>query len=392
VEFRFRRRDGKSIWVESNGPFRISVADDSGLLALVSIDVTERHTLEESLRQMQKMEAVGLLAGGVAHDFNNLLTVINGYVELAAEELPAGHPAAEALEHIEQAGRRATALTRQLLAFSRKQILKPEVLNLNHLVANMEKMLQRLIGEHIELQTILNSELGNLNADPSQLEQVIMNLCINARDAMPDGGTLIIYTENVHLNKSNESNYYDAAPGAYIKLSISDTGTGMDEKLRSQVFEPFFTTKEKGKGTGLGLSTVYGIIKQSGGTIWVESEIGKGTTFNMLFPRSTESIENDFDAHSDLLDVQGSETILVVEDEDALRTLTVEMLEENGYTVLKAEDGEAALSISIKYNRRIDLLLTDVVMPKMNGRKLAEEIVKMHPEIFILYRGTESGC
>ena len=380
-----KRKNGEEYWEE----VVISpIYDEEGTISnyiLYKKNISEQKKLEEQFRQSQKMEAVGRLAGGVAHDFNNLLTVIIGYSEVILAQIAEEDPLYRKIKQIDKAGRRAEGLTRQLLAFSRKQIIQPKIISLNQMINDMEKMLQRLIGEHIELQTILSNEPGNLNADPSQLEQVIMNLCINARDAMPDGGTLLIYTENVHVNETDKSDFYDTAPGPYIKLSISDTGSGMDEKLRSQVFEPFFTTKEKGKGTGLGLSTVYGIIKQSGGTIWVESEIGKGTTFNMLFPRSTESIENDFDAHTDLLDVQGSETILVVEDEDALRTLTVEMLEENGYTVLKAEDGEAALSISIKYNNRIDLLLTDVVMPKMNGRKLAEEIVKMHPEVFILY-------
>jgi len=348
-------------------------------------NINEQKKLEEQFRQSQKMEAVGRLAGGVAHDFNNLLTVIIGYSEVILAQIAEEDPQYNKIKQIDKAGRRAEGLTRQLLAFSRKQIIQPKIISLNQMINDMEKMLQRLIGEHIELQTILSSELGNLYADPSQIEQVVMNLCINARDAMPEGGTLTIYTENVHLSKAEESKYFNAAPGSYIKLSISDTGTGIDETLHAQVFEPFFTTKEKGKGTGLGLSTVYGIIKQSGGTIWVESEIGKGTSFNMLFPRSSDSIENETVTAAASFDVRGSETILVVEDEDALRALTVEMLEENGYTVLKAEDGEAALAISIKYNKRIDLLLTDVVMPKMSGRKLAEEIIKIHPEIYILY-------
>ena len=348
-------------------------------------NISEQKKLEEQFRQSQKMEAVGRLAGGVAHDFNNLLTVIIGYSEVILAQIAEEDPLFKKIKQIDKAGRRAESLTRQLLAFSRKQIIQPKIINLNQMIMDMEKMLQRLIGEHIELKTILSSELGNLNADPNQIEQVIMNLCINARDAMVDGGELTIYTENMHIDEADESDFFAAAPGAYIKLCISDTGSGMDEALRSQIFEPFFTTKEKGKGTGLGLSTVYGIIKQSGGTIWVESEPGKGASFFMLFPRSSESVEDETDAQASLMDVRGSETILVVEDEIALRALTVEMLEEKGYTVLKAEDGEAALALAVKYNKRIDLLLTDVVMPKMSGRKLAEEIIKIHPEIYILY-------
>ena len=379
------RKNGEEYWEEA---VISPIYDEEGTVSnyiFYKKNISEQKKLEEQFRQSQKMEAVGRLAGGVAHDFNNLLTVIIGYSEVMLSQIAEEDPLYRKIKQIDKAGRRAEGLTRQLLAFSRKQIIQPKIISLNQMINDMEKMLQRLIGEHIELQTILSSEPGNLNADPSQLEQVLMNLCINARDSMPDGGTLLIYTENVHLKEADESGFYDAAPGAYIKLSISDTGTGMDEKLRAQVFEPFFTTKEKGKGTGLGLSTVYGILKQSGGSIWVESEIGKGTTFNMLFPRSAECIENEIEIQAGLLDIRGSETILVVEDEEALRALTVEMLEENGYTVLKAEDGEAALSSSIKYNNRIDLLLTDVVMPKMNGRKLAEEIIKIHPEIYILY-------
>ncbi len=364
------------------------IYDEEGAISnyiLYKQNISEQKKLEEQFRQSQKMEAVGRLAGGVAHDFNNLLTVIIGYSEVMLAQIAEEDPLYNKIKQIDKAGRRAEGLTRQLLAFSRKQIIQPKIINLNQMISDMEKMLQRLIGEHIELQTILSSELGNLNADPSQIEQVIMNLCINARDAMPEGGALTIYTENIHVEKAEKSTYYDAVPGAYIKLCISDTGTGMDEALRSQIFEPFFTTKDKGKGTGLGLSTVYGIIKQSGGTIWVESEIGQGTSFNMLFPRSSESVESETDTQTTRLDVRGNETILVVEDEIALRALTVEMLEEHGYTVLKAEDGEDALALSVRYNNRIDLLLTDVVMPKMNGRKLAEEIIKIHPEIYILY-------
>jgi len=380
-----RFKDGQTYWEDTTiSPIYDKAGKISNFIAFKK-DITENKKLEEQFRQSQKMEAIGRLAGGVAHDFNNLLTVIIGYSELILSQIAEEDALFNKIKQIDKAGRRAEALTRQLLAFSRKQIIQPKIINLNQMIIDMEKMLKRLIGEHIELQTILSDDLGNFKADPGQIEQVIMNLCINARDAMPDGGTLLVSSVNIQIDNEQETECSEMKPGPYIKLTISDTGIGMDENLKDQIFEPFFTTKEKGKGTGLGLSTVYGIIKQSDGAICVDSKIGQGTTFKMLFPRSGDGDEAELDAHIQVSDLKGTETIFVVEDEDALRALTVESLEQAGYKVLSAEDGEEAISTCINFNDDIHLLLTDVVMPKMGGRKLAEEMVKIHPEINIIY-------
>jgi len=341
--------------------------------------------LEEQFRQSQKMEAIGRLAGGVAHDFNNLLTVIIGYSELILGQIAEEDSLYHKVRQIDRAGRRAEALTRQLLAFSRKQILQPKIINLNQMIGDMEKMLNRLIGEHIELQTILADELFFLKADPGQIEQVIMNLSINARDAMPEGGKLVITTGNCMIEKSVPSEFENVNPGSYIELTITDNGIGMDNVLKKQIFEPFFTTKEKGKGTGLGLSTVYGIIKQSNGGIRVESSKGRGTSFQILFPQTDAISDEGQDANVTVSDLKGTETLLLVEDEDALRAMAEEALKGVGYNVLQAENGQEALKLAVNYNHNIDLVLTDVVMPKMNGRKMIEEIVKIHPEISVLY-------
>ena len=352
------------------------------------IDITARKKLEEEFRQSQKMEAIGRLAGGVAHDFNNLLTVIIGYSELMLAQISEEDPLYARIRQIDKAGRRAESLTRQLLAFSRKQILQPRVINLNQMINDMEKMLRRLIGEHIELLTNLPEELGNLKADPGQIEQVIMNLCINARDAMPEGGELIITTSTFEQIEEQAESPSDEVPlGSYIRLDISDTGMGMDESLQARIFEPFFTTKEKGKGTGLGLSTVYGIIKQSNGYIFVRSQKDRGTTFQIFFPQVSEAEEADGYSGIPISELEGGETILLVEDEDALRDLAVETMGNAGYHILTAEDGEQALQVALNYNDAIDLLLTDVVMPKLGGKKLADAIIKMHPEIKILFFG-----
>jgi PAS domain S-box-containing protein len=340
---------------------------------------------EEQLRQSQKMEAVGRLAGGIAHDFNNLLTAINGYSELTMIQLKAEDPLLHNLEEIKKAGDRAASLTRQLLAFSRKQVLQPKVLDLNSLVAEIEKMLGRLIGEDIDLQTVLHNDLGSIKADPGQIEQVIMNLVVNARDAMPQGGKLTIETQNVYLDEEFAEQHIATNPGPYVMLAVSDTGTGMDEQTQARIFEPFFTTKEMGKGTGLGLSTVYGIVKQSGGNLWVYSELGQGTTFKVYLPRIDEgaaeykrSAENE-DAF------RGTETVLLAEDEEMVRKLSARVLEMYGYQVLEAANGGTAFLICERHQGNIDLLLTDVIMPEMSGRELANRLNELRPEMKVLF-------
>lgn len=339
---------------------------------------------EDQLRQAQKMEAVGVMAGGIAHDFNNLLTAINGYSALTLKKMPADEPARRNIEEIQKAGDRAAELTSQLLAFSRKQVLKSVVHNLNSVVETIEKMLRRIIRENIELQTFLDPELGNIKGDPGQIEQVIMNLAVNARDAMPDGGTLTIETRNVYLDKGYISHKLAIEPGPFARMTVSDTGFGMDESTQKRIFEPFFTTKEVGKGTGLGLAMVYGIIKQSGGDILVYSEPGHGTTFKIYLPLVDNPVEKT--PWVDPIDKPtGTETVLLVEDEDLVRDLVREILTDSGYTILAAESGEAALSICKKHEGSIDLLLTDVIMPKMGGSELKNEITKLRPGTAALF-------
>jgi len=381
----FRRKDGSSLWVSVSAR---AVRDESG--ALVSYegsveDITERKRLEEQLRQSQKMEAVGQLAGGVAHDFNNLLTAITGYSDLTLRRLRAEDPLRRNVEEIKRAGDRAASLTRQLLAFSRKQVLQPKVLDLNAVVSDMEKMLRRLIGEDVELRTALDSELGSVKADPGQIEQVIMNLAVNARDAMPHGGNLIIETENVYLNEGYATSHIAVKPGAYVMLAVSDTGCGMSEETQSRIFEPFFTTKEVGKGTGLGLSTVYGIVKQSGGNVWVYSEAGEGTVFKIYLPRVDEAAQDYKPDHGGEESLDGTEIVLLAEDDERVRGLVRAVLEGYGYRVLEAEGGSAALSVSERHEGPIHLLLTDVVMPKMSGRELANHLARSRPGMKVLY-------
>jgi len=323
------------------------IKDSAGKVQTVAqiLDITERKRLEEQLLQAQKMEAVGRLAGGVAHDFNNLLTAITGYSELLLMRIHEHDPLRKDLEQIRKAADRAASLTRQLLAFSRRQILQPRVLNLNAVVADMEEMLQRLIGEDIDLVTVLHPELGRVKADPGQIEQVIMNLVVNARDAMPQGGKLTIETANVVLDEDYVRRHVGVEAGSYVMLAVSDTGVGMDEDVQSHLFEPFFTTKETGKGTGLGLATTYGIIKQSNGHIWVYSEPGQGTTFKIYLPRVEESIEPVTPVLALTESLRGTEIILLVEDEDAVREPARRVLVQNGYTVLEARHGEEALRV-----------------------------------------------
>ena len=342
-----------------------------------------RHS-EEQLLLAQKLDAVGRLAGGIAHDFNNLLTVIKGYTQLALQRLRQGDPVRGNIEEISKASERAASLVFQLLAFSRKQVMQPKLLDLNSIVADFERMLTRVIGEDIELRTSLPAQLGTISADPSQIEQVIMNLIVNARDAMPSGGKLTIETADAYLDETYAQQHLAVIPGAYVMLAVSDTGIGMDEETQRHIFEPFFTTKETGRGTGLGLSTVYGIVKQSGGSIWVYSELGKGTTFKIYLPKHRgHAAEYE---HPQVLDqvAAGNETILLVEDDEALRNLAREVLEASGYRVLEAGNADAALLIC-EQNGKIDLLLTDVVMPDLGGRELAQKLLALQPEMCVLY-------
>ena len=339
----------------------------------------------EQLRQSQKMEAVGQLAGGIAHDFNNLLTAITGYSELSLRRLQAEDPLHRNIKEIKKAGERAASLTRQLLAFSRKQVLQPKVLALNSIISDVEKMLRRLIGEDIELRTVLEPQLGSVKADPGQIEQVLLNLAVNARDAMPQGGKLTIETANVYLDGEYAAQHIAVKPGHYVMLAVSDTGCGMDEKTQARIFEPFFTTKEAGKGTGLGLSTVYGIVKQSGGNIWVYSEVGRGTTFKVYLPRVDEGAQEHMRSAEPEDAVPGTGVILLAEDEHMVRKLAREVLEMCGYKVLEAANGGAALLICERHQESIDLLITDVIMPEMGGRELATRLSQLRPEMKVLY-------
>jgi signal transduction histidine kinase/DNA-binding response OmpR family regulator len=348
-------------------------------------EIAGRERAEAQLLQVQKMEAVGQLAGSVAHDFNNLLTIVSGYSELLLDNTNSEDPARASLEEIKKAGQRAAALTHQLLAFSRQQVLAPKVLDLNVAVADMDKMLRRVIGEDIDLVTAHGAELGRVKADPGQIEQVIMNLAVNARDAMPQGGKLTLETANLYLGESYAQGHVPITPGAYVMLAVTDTGCGMDKETQGRIFEPFFTTKERGGGTGLGLATVYGIVQQSGGVIWVYSEVGQGTTFKIYLPRVEEVGTTPEPTRARPAPPRGSETILVVEDEEPLRRLVRTVLRANGYTVLEASRGEEALRICEHQLGIIHLMLTDVVMPQMNGRELATRVASMRPETKVLF-------
>jgi len=347
-------------------------------------EIARREEVERELVQSQKMEAVGRLAGGVAHDFNNLLTVILGYGELLREQLRNDPEALESADEIQRAGQRASALTSQLLAFSRRQVAVPRVIDLNQTVEHMEKMLRRVIGEDIELVIRTAPEVHAIVADPSHLDQIIMNLAVNSRDAMPDGGKLILETTNAHLTEEYVGKHLSIQPGSYVMLAVSDTGTGMDEATQARIFEPFFTTKGQGKGTGLGLSIVYGIVKQAGGEILVYSEPGHGTVFKIYFPAADRTAEPLTDMREARRE-RGTGTILLVEDEEQVRSLTSSLLSRHGYRVLTAASGAEALQIAREHSEPIDLLLTDVVMPGMNGAILAQEMRGLRPDIRILY-------
>jgi two-component system cell cycle sensor histidine kinase/response regulator CckA len=377
-----RRKDGTEFPVEVSLSY-LQMAEGMFAIAFVS-DISQRKLLEDQLMHAQKMEAVGRLAGGVAHDFNNMLTVISGYNRMILDELSPLDPLRGYAEEILKAADRAGALTNQLLAFSRRQIMKPRVVNLNSVIEQTEKMLRRLIGEDVTLQFGLSPDLGNIRADPGHVEQTLMNLAVNARDAMPMGGRLTIETANTQLDENYARTHMGVAPGEFVMIAVSDTGIGMDAETRRRIFEPFFTTKEKGKGTGLGLATVYGIVKQAGGDIWVYSEPHKGTTFKLYFPRVKDAVTDMASAETE--SPQGSnETILVVEDEKAVRELTVKMLQRLGYSVLIAASGEEAIEISGAHTGRISLLLTDVVMPNMSGRQLADILKPVRPGMKVIY-------
>jgi PAS domain S-box-containing protein len=388
--WKHRKKDGTLIDVQIVA-HHLDFAGRRAALVLAH-DITEQKAAEEALRrseeklqQSQKLEAVGRLAGGLAHDFNNILTAITGYSDLVLRRLTAADPMRQNVEEIRRAANRAASLTHQLLAFSRKQIMQVKVLDLNAIVLDMKAFLRRVIGEDIDFSTNLEPEVGMVKADPSQLEQVIMNLAVNARDAMPEGGKLTIETKNVFLEQRDVDDQLSVKPGKYTVLSVSDTGAGMESETQKRIFEPFFTTKEQGKGTGLGLSMVYGIVKQSGGSIRVYSEAGRGTTFKIYLPLVEESGRRDQPVAS-LPDVpRGTETVLVVEDEDIVRELVREVLEVEGYSVVSARRGKDALKLCVEHPEAISLLVTDVVMPEMSGRELAERLTEIRPEVRVLF-------
>ncbi len=376
-----KRRDGKTF------PQEISLSSiQGGGLVCIDRDITERKRLEEQLFQSQKMEAVGRLAGGIAHDFNNLLTAVMGYAYLAMNVMPRDSSVYRYLEEIQASAERAANLTNQLLAFSRRQIAKPRVVDLNDLIRKLDLMLRRLIGENIEFSPVLEPELWPVKVDPGQIEQVLVNLVVNARDAMPAGGRLSIKTENAGLDHGNAQQHPELAPGDYVVLSVSDTGIGMTDYVKAHLFEPFFTTKPVGKGTGLGLSTCYGIIKQSGGHITAQSKAGRGATFTIYLPRAREAARPSVEVGQSSQLPGGNETVLVVEDEPTLRYLAVHILRERGYHVLEAADGLEALAVAEAHaDEVIHLLLTDVVMPHMDGKQLAEQLKRIHPETRVLF-------
>jgi two-component system, cell cycle sensor histidine kinase and response regulator CckA len=379
--WRHRKKDGAIILVEIT-THAVTLGDRDCRLT-VGQDVTERTHLEDQLRQAQKMEAVGRLAGGVAHDFNNLLSVILGYSDMLLADLKPGEPMREDLEEIRKAARRAEDLTRQLLTFSRQQILQPKILDLNEVLTDLDKMLQRILGADVDLVSLPAPGLGRVRADPGTVQQVIMNLVVNARDAMPTGGQLTIETANVILDEDFARQHYGAKPGPHVMLAVTDTGTGMDAATQSRIFEPFFTTKDHGKGTGLGLSTVFGIVQQSGGTVWFYSEPGKGTTFKVYLPR-VEGVADSPTPSGPQGAIKGVETILLVDDDDQVRVVVRTILQRSGYQVLDARSPAEAIQHAEGHAGTIDLLVTDVVMPQMGGPELARRLVSVRPRMKVL--------
>lgn len=390
AQVRYRHKNGSWRWIEALGT---NMLEDPSVRAVVINyrDITERRLLLQQLFQAQKMEAVGQLAGGVAHDFNNLLTAILGYSDMALEKLPPHSAVRRYTMEIKKAGERAASLTRQLLAFSRLQVMAPQVIDLNAVVADLSKMLRRLIGEDVRLLTIPGANLSHIKVDPTQMEQVIMNLAVNARDAMPGGGKLVVETCNVSLAETVTAEGVRVKSGDYVLMEVTDTGTGMDPNIKAHIFDPFFTTKEKGKGTGLGLSTVYGIVKQSGGYIWVSSELGQGTTFKIYLPAVEEGLSTPKPQAAHEHKHMGTETVLVVEDEDSVRVLLGKLLRNMGYHVIESEWAQEALDLAKNYRKTIHLLLTDIAMPRMNGQELARQVKDLHPETKILFMTGYAG-
>lgn len=386
VECRVKHRTGEWKWLMLRTTVFDRLADGSARqLVGVAVDVTESRLLREQLAQSSKLESLGRLAGGVAHDFNNLLTVIQSYAEVMQAAIPREHPAHDHAQHILKAAEQATHLTSQMLAFARRRIISPRILTLNALVQDTEQFLHRLLPENITLITVLQPDLWQVYADPTQIEQVLLNLTLNARDAMPEGGTLTIETANIWLDETYAARHAEVSPGEYVMLAVSDTGIGMDERTLAHVFEPFFTTKEAGKGTGLGLSTCYGIIKQARGSIWVYSEPGEGTTFKVYLPRARGTPAEPPPAAPHTGPLEGNETILVVEDNEAVREVAVAALRAQGYHVIQAAQGEEALALAQHLHEEIHLLVTDVVMPGMSGAALAAKLREWIPELKVLY-------
>ena len=387
LEYRYRHARGHMVWLEAVGKVIVNKSGQLEEVILTNRDITERKYLEDQLNQARKLQAIGQLAGGIAHDFNNLLTVIISYCDILLN-YPSEEPELRRneIEQIMEAGLHAASLTQHLLAFSRRQNLELQLLDLNEVISSTLKMLPRLIREDIELRTLLERPLGKIKADPGQLEQVLINLAVNARDAMPQGGRLTIETANIYLDENYSKRHLEVLPGWYIMLAVSDTGIGMDAQTQSHIFEPFFTTKEVGKGTGLGLATVHGIVKQSGGHIWIESEVDKGTIVRIYFPQvevnkvETWSLPQTIPSAS----LKGNETILLIEDDLRVRQITREILQSLNYKVLEA-DAEEALQVSQQYPEKIHLLLTDIVMPKSNGREIAEQLLEVRPDLKVIY-------
>jgi PAS domain S-box-containing protein len=383
AEYRITHKDGRTVWVSDTATITQG-SENHPVMEGFMVDISERKLMEMQSQQARRMEAIGRLAGGIAHDFNNLLTIIKGYTELARERTEGQTALRNDIERIDDATERAAALVRQLLAFSRKQVLQPKNLDLNAIVGGLEQLLRRLMGEDIRMHVKMSAELGTIKADPSQIEQVLMNLVVNARDAMPHGGKLIVETCNTELDHAYASDHVSVKPGRYVMLAVSDSGTGMSPETVAHIFEPFFTTKGGTRGTGLGLSTSYGIVKQSGGYIWVYSEPEHGTTFKVYLPRVDESAEPAAAVRLKTAPQKGTETILLVEDEEAVRDLTETVLTSYGYKVIVTQDPEDAQSIAAT-GLPIHLVLTDVVMPSMSGRELARKLTQKNPNLRVLY-------
>jgi len=391
-EVRWRRKDGKQIWIELDARAVRGPDGSTRYFEGFVHDVTQRkrgeeekRRLEEQLTQAQKMEAVGQLAGGIAHDFNNLLTAISGYSELLLGELPPEDLRRSHADEIRKAGERAASLTQQLLAFSRRQVLEPKILDVNTVVSDIERMLRRLIGEHIDLKTRKAPDLWKVKADPGQIEQAILNLVLNARDAMPSGGTLSVETSNADLDEAFSASHVPTPPGPYVCVAVTDTGIGISDEIKARLFEPFFTTKERGKGTGLGLSTTYGIIKQSGGYLWCESEVGRGTTFRVFLPRVEEPVAEVVERKTPAPLHPGDETVLLVEDEPEVRSLVQRILKTQGYTVVTAANPDEAVAVAREFKGTIQLMVTDVVMPGMSGIQLADRLQPTRPSMRVLF-------